>query len=187
MFGRRDFLQCCGAGLLGAAWPRSAAGAATAARLGDLVLRSRAVAVATSLGGEGRWETRDGSRRIVTTSRVRIDELLCGDATGSEVWVRTLGGRVGNIGQVVHGEALLLRDEPCVVFLHDHAEGVHSVTGLAQGHYPLRADAGGVLLLQRSPLRGDLVETADSASGLLVGQTLGEGKARIRSAQAHAR
>jgi hypothetical protein len=185
MLSRRTFL---GLGLATMALPLPArAGQGVAAPLAELVLRSRAIAVVTPTSSVCRWEDRGGARRIVTYCQARIDELLDGRSEADEVVVRLLGGRVGTIGQVVHGEAFLVRDQACLVFLREIDPGVSAITGLAQGHFPLLADAHGTPRLHPSPRRGDLAEPPGSAPKLLLGRTVPEATTRIRSVREHAR
>jgi hypothetical protein len=178
---RRSVFKLLGVGLLAAAaGPRPAyASRSVAVSLAELVRRSRRIAVATSMGGEGRWESVGERRRIVTYHRVRIDELFDGDSVDGEVVVRTLGGRVGEIGQVVYGEAVLLRGQPSVLFLHNLRADVHAVTARAQGHFPLLADEAGVRHLRASPHRARLIDTRDSAAARLVGRSVADAKRLI--------
>jgi hypothetical protein len=128
--------------------PRSAA-ASTFVELtvGDLVASSSLVAAGTPLESTSLWEDSDTGRgrRIVTYTRLRIDRTIDGDAQ-SEVWVRTLGGHVGDIGQHVDGEAVLVPARPGLFFLHAIPGGTHAVVGMSQGHYPLEAAPGGAPL-----------------------------------------
>jgi hypothetical protein len=113
----------------------------------------------------------------VTITRIRVDEHVARSKTSSsEVMVRTLGGRVGKLGQLVHGEAEL-RSDPCMLFLHDAEGGLSTVTAMAQGHYPVLVDAG-KRMLKKSPGLAKLVMTPDSAVERLAGQAL-EAAARI--------
>src|SRR5262245_41457604 len=106
MLGRRGALITLAAALLTTWIPGAAqAGVARPGPLRDLVRASRWVVVGTPLEAIGRWEEVGKSQRIVTYHRIRVDRSLGSKASSeSELWVRTLGGRVGNIGQVVHGE-----------------------------------------------------------------------------------
>ena len=167
--------------------PTASAGQAVAISLKELARRSRRVTVATRLHGEGRWEVVGSQRRIVTYSRVRVDELIDGESSESELVVRTLGGRVGKIGQIVHGEAQLVKGHPNLLFLHELREGVHAVTAMAQGQFLLRADSRGARRLHPSPYRGRLIDAPHSAARLLLGRNLPEAARLIREARRSAR
>ena len=71
-------------------------------------------------------------RRIVTYTRLRIDRMVDGNPQ-AEVWVRTLGGHVGDIGQHVDGEAVLMPSRPGLVLpagpARRHPRGRGHVTG----------------------------------------------------------
>lgn len=147
---RRSWLAGLGAACL---LPKVAhAGAITPMSLRELVETSHHVVVATPRVGDSMWEQVGDTRRIVTYTRLTIDETL--DArppADSELMVRTLGGQVGPLGQVVHGEAELRQDEVSVLFLKARADGTFRVTALAQGHYPLSRDTDGLNRLTVSP------------------------------------
>ncbi|HYO93477.1 MAG TPA: hypothetical protein VER33_03150 [Polyangiaceae bacterium] len=148
-----------------------------------LASRSARIVVATALESSSRWVELGGRRRIVTDTRVRIEEGIAKqDSSDSEVMVRTLGGVVGELGALVHGEAELALDEPCVVFLAPRAADLHSVAGMAQGHYPLRTDPKRVLRLQPSPRAAELLGNEHSAVERLVNQELKVARTRILEA-----
>jgi hypothetical protein len=149
------------------------AGTAVGVTLPDLVRRSSVVAFSRSLEVSSRWEEIGGSRRIVTYQRVWFDELLFGQPSSPELWVRTLGGRIGDLAQIVHGEAELRIGDPCLLFVHPGRDGVPVVTELAQGHFPLRPN-GGSFRLHPSPRLGRLLAADGSAVKALVGRTRAE-------------
>lgn len=123
--------------------------------LDELVGLSTDVVVATARERVSVWEELAGGRRIVTYTRLSIDKALVGGASG-DVWVRTLGGAVGRIGQQVAGEAAIAIDSTSLLFLA-RVDGVVVVTGLAQGHYPIVADKDGARRLTPSPDGGTLL------------------------------
>jgi hypothetical protein len=76
------------------------------------------------------WE----NGRIVTTTRLGVERVLGGTNVPAEIEVRTLGGRVGDIGQIVDGEAQFTQGTPSIVFLVPRAsDGALFVSGRAQG------------------------------------------------------
>ncbi len=180
---RRTFLALVGASsaVLAGAEPAYAT-VARAIAMSALVKQSRSVVLATPLSARSEWTHIGGSRRIVTITRVRVDEHIARNAPdSSEVLVRTLGGRVGNLGQVVHGEAELRSDRTCMLFLHDADDGLSTVTAMAQGHYPLLVDAG-KRTLQRSPGLAKLLMTPDAAVERLSGLGLEAAAKLVREA-----
>src|SRR5689334_11269613 len=131
---RRGVLSLMGALAVGLADSRAFASVARGLTLRDLVLKSQSAVLMTGLARHASWQTVGGSRRIVTETRARLDQLVTGaDPSSSEVLVRTLGGRVGQIGQLVEGEAELTLGEACLVFLTELDPLVYGVTGMAQG------------------------------------------------------
>ncbi len=119
--------------------------------LDALLSESSAAVVATPESTSSVWE--DG--RIVTYTKVRVDRVVSGGAS-SEVWIRTLGGVVGDIGQQVEGEAVLRVGQPSLLFLTWHA-GAFVVTARAQGQFTLARDAVGVQRVRRNLHAGVLL------------------------------
>ncbi|HEY4119906.1 MAG TPA: hypothetical protein VGM56_18695 [Byssovorax sp.] len=154
--------------------------------LDELVAGATHVVVATPMERKAVWEEIGGSKRIVTYTRIDVARTVLGSAHGS-VWVRTLGGAVGNVGQSVAGEAKLTIGQQAVIFLFD-AAGVTVVSGRAQGHFPVGADN----TLRSSPDVGGLIPqrgpAAVSARDALIGADLEVALGRVTQARAdHAR
>jgi len=148
--------------------------------LTSLVESSRRIAVVTALSAESHIEEIGRRRRVVTDTRVRVEEVLAkAAAPASELMLRTLGGSIGRLGERVHGQAQLLLGEPCVAFLLEGPDGIHYVNGMAQGHYPLRGSA--VPELAQSPDLPEIIDFESSAVKVLVGSELGRATTRIRS------
>ena len=148
--------------------------------LDALVQSSRRIVVVTALSAECHFEELGRRRRIVTDTRVRVEEGLAkADGVESELLVRTLGGAVGELGERVHGQAQWVTGEPCVAFLLQGPDGLHYVNGMAQGHYPIRGAAR--RLLAQSPDLPDIVNFDGSAVKALVGSELGLARDRVRA------
>jgi hypothetical protein len=154
--------------------------------LEELVKHSRMVVVATALERESVWEEIGGSRRIVTYTRMRIDESVIGKSDKA-LWVRTLGGAVGRIGQQVSGEAELAIGRPTLLFLTRGSDGSVLVTGAAQGHYLLvkPKKEGDPVRVALSPSLGTVLTPRSSkkvvAGKRLAGKPLGDVLATIRA------
>jgi len=150
----------------------------------ELVGDSTLVVAGTPLESRSLWEgdAHIHGRRIVTYTRVRVDRLLDGPPQ-DEVWIRTLGGEVDDVGQQVAGEAVLRVPQPSLLFLRARTDGTHVVVGMGQGQYPLDARPTSGAVRVRPPLDGGahLVPKAGtfaaaqrSARLSLVGHTLDE-------------
>lgn len=151
---------------------------ATTARvisLPQLVGITQHTVVGTPVDSHSLWETLGDAQRIVTYVRIDVAQSIDGrpPATRS-ILVRTLGGRVGDIGQLVHGEARLTLEKPAVLFLQSSSNGVLSVAAMAQGHFPLKSDENRVSRLTLSPDMPYLLKNAASAAGQLVSKTVVE-------------
>jgi hypothetical protein len=178
---RRRLLQGVALGTIAAGLPRSTwASTARALSLPELVGTCRFALVGTTTEVSSRWETVGDSRRIVSYHEVQVAYPIDGRPPAeTNLVVRTLGGRVGSIGQLVHGEAKLELDVPSVLFLSPSRDGILGVTAMAQGHYPLRADADRVLRLQPSPNIPELVNRPGSAVERLVRRSVPEAEALV--------
>ncbi|MBM4358394.1 MAG: hypothetical protein FJ096_09825 [Deltaproteobacteria bacterium] len=153
--------------------------------LEQLVAESPTVQLVEVAERRSAWALVGGSRRIVTYTRLRRLASIRGETT-EEVWVRTLGGVVDRIGQQVTGEAVFTAGERAVVFLTRAVDGVWVVTGMGQGHYPIRPDRarGDELRLAASPLVGELLKRraqSETAHARLVGAAVDEAIAAIRA------
>lgn len=175
-------------GALGAALPvgagRAEAGTFRAVSVEQLARASRACVVASVLQSESRWVTWRGKRLIVTDTRLAVEEHVAGDLDDSEFIVRTLGGQVGDIGQIAHGEAVLTRKRSSLIFLSQWPDvsSVLRVTAMAQGHYPI-AERDGERRVLSSPRLGKLVGTdATSATTRLNQRALPTARTVIQKA-----
>jgi hypothetical protein len=151
---------------------------ARAVSLPDLVRRSTRVVRSTPLDSFARSESIGGTQHIVTYSRLRVDEAIQGDTPETEILVRTLGGTLGDVAEMVHGEAELALEQPCVVFLGTDATGVEFVTAMAQGHYPLTLDSRGIPRLRASSNLPHLLHGAGNISAVEQLGNLGVNEAR---------
>ena len=87
-----------------------------------LVKDADSVGVVTPVESKTVWE--DG--RIYTYTRVKVDQGVAGElGTGADGWVRTMGGVVGKIGQLVDGEPVFTTDKSSLVFLRKFEEQRH--------------------------------------------------------------
>ena len=178
---RRGLLRVATAGALGLMISRPAwASLSRAVKVEELVGRSRHVVLGEPLDAYSVWERIGARKHIVTYTRVRMLELLAGARPDQdELLVRTLGGRVGELGELVHGEAILTLGTRGLLFVMP-TQSVLGVTAMAQGHYPMSRDSG-TERLRRSPEATELLEAGDSAVKRLAGLQLHEARALVRS------
>lgn len=156
----------------------------------QLVTASTLVVHAQPSESLGVWEDADGARarRIVTYTRLDVLDVLDGQVPSDPVWVRTLGGRVGDIAQRVEGEAVLVRGQPSVFFLSRRPDATYVVVGMAQGHYPVESPAAGAMegRTMRAlhvdavvPRPGHSLREPSAARVALTNKTIGEVRALI--------
>jgi hypothetical protein len=147
------------------------------------VERSTRVVFATALDQACEWLVVGGNRRIVTLTRVRVEEHVTGSAPeASELMVQTLGGKVGKIGQLVEGEAELAVGESSLVFTREVLGGLYGVTAMAQGHYPVAVEARGKVLRPSRKLPA-LISGREAAVERLKNVTLAEAVTLVRGAR----
>jgi hypothetical protein len=178
---RRGLLSATGAGLLASTFgKRASATIMRSVSLPTLVQSSHGIAVVTALSAESHFEDLGRRRRIVTDTRLRVDERLAkSSGLASEVLVRTLGGSVGRLGERVDGQVKWSFGQPSVAFLLQGPDGICYVNGIAQGHYPLLASSARELT--RSPDLPELIDFESSAVRALVGQPLEHATTLIRA------
>jgi hypothetical protein len=132
---------------------------------------------------ESRWS--GDRRRIVTDVEIEVAETLKGQASGTVLIVQP-GGRVGDIGQKVHGMASFTPGEEVVVFLDRKGPSAFRVTGMAQGKYQVRrsADSRSALAVPEGAGDARLLDptTRQPAASEQKAMTLDELKAAIRTA-----
>lgn len=151
--------------------------------LPELAQGSDTVVHGTVRRTESRWSS--DKRRIVTDVEVEVTEALKGQA-GSTVLVVQPGGRVGDVGQVVHGLASFSEGEEVVVFLERRGTSAFRVMGMAQGKYQVRRSADGRSVLAVPENTGDALlldpSTRQPSTTAQRTLTLDELKAAIKTA-----
>jgi hypothetical protein len=163
----------------------------------DALLRESTVAaVATPVESRCVWE--DG--RIYTYTRLRIDRVVAGETVaGNEAWVRTMGGVVGTVGQLVDGEPVLAPGQSSLLFLHPGPVGALEVTARGQGQFPIvtgdraparlvRSTSVGALVAPRPP-SGPMAAARPLAADVVHGRPVDDVARDVASAwsRAHAR
>ncbi len=146
--------------------PREAhASVSIAIRYETLLKDADVVAVMTSSETKSVWE--DG--RIYTYTKVKVDQGVAGDVSaGAEGWVRTMGGVVGKIGQLVDGEPVFTEGKSSLLFLRKFkGNDVFEVSARAQGQYPIMVDDKKVQRVMRSGHVGMLLPPKDTAAPLV--------------------
>ena len=136
------------------------ASVSVAVTLEGLLQETSLAAVVTPLDGRSVWE----NGRIYTYTRARIDRVVAGDAAkATELWVRTMGGVVGKVGQRVDGEAVLAPGRPCLLFVHAAPVGSFEVTARGQGQYPIVIDSQNQPRIVKSSAAGALLQPHPTA------------------------
>jgi hypothetical protein len=132
---------------------------------------------------ESRWS--GDRRRIITDVEIQVTESLKGQP-GSTVLVIQPGGKMGDIGQIVHGTASFTPGEEVVVFLERRGASAFQLSGMAQGKYQVRraADSQTVLAVPEDTQQVLLLDpdTRQATQSTRKTLTLQELKAAIRTA-----
>src|SRR5689334_7452074 len=87
----------------------------------SLVKDADALAVVAPQEPKSVWEY----SRIYTYTRVQLAQGVAGDTStgGGDVWIRTMGGVVGKIGQLVDGEPVFTANKQNLLFLRKFKAG----------------------------------------------------------------
>jgi hypothetical protein len=181
MLTRRRFLGGIAAAMATALPRPSAASVARAVTVAELLSESRHVVLGAAVDSYAQWE-RIGQRKcIVTYSVFQVEQSLGAVAPETtELMIRTLGGSVGDVGQIFHGEAVVALHERATVFVNDVARDLFAVTAMAQGHYAVRPDDAGTHRLRAAFDAVELVDRVDAAAmQRLHGRTVPETQAII--------
>jgi hypothetical protein len=182
LLNRRQSFGVLGTLAIGLVSERASATLVRGLSLAALSKRSQIVAVGAALDARSHVVELGGQRRIVTDTRLGVREAFFGGSR-SELTVRTLGGRVDGVGELVSGQPELELGRPGVLFLLEGPDGIHHVVGMAQGHFPLRTDERGRELLRPSPRLPRIADFADSAVRRLSGLELSSARALVLEAR----
>ena len=140
-----------------------------------LVHRSERIAIIEPLDAVSLYAEIGGRRSIVTDTRVRIHEHWRAGAE-TELTLRTLGGRLDDVGELVHGQPVLESGVHALAFLKLGRERqVWWTTGMAQGHFPLTGSTETSRLLASRGLPS-IVNLEASAVKRLVGRQVNEAR-----------
>jgi hypothetical protein len=169
--------------------PPASASVSIELSLDRLASGSDAVVVGTPVERHAFW--RGG--RIFTYCRLRVDVPIAGSLRqGDEIWLRTRGGIVGDVGQRVEGEAILAEGVRTLVFLRGAGDGAMAVHGRAQGQFRLVPGSDAVERLQQAsnlgalvPDRRQLGSPPEGARRALAGKPLDDAAALIAEAWRH--
>lgn len=182
---RRSVLGLLGGSAATALLPKSAqATLVIGLTLKQLVDRSAHIVVVSALDSRSFYTDIGGRRFIVTETRVQVRDVLGRRSpSGPVLSVRTLGGKVGGMGELVLGQASFSVSTPDVAFLKLGADGAHWFVGMAQGHYPLEGENSDQSL-RHSPNLPEIRELSTSAVRALSGQRLSAARGLIREVSA---
>ncbi len=123
---------------------------------------SHAVVVGTAAEQMPVWE----EGRIYTYTRLHVDTAVAGELSrDDEVWVKTMGGVVGKVGQIVDGEAELTVGRPTLLFLRRTPSQSWVVTARAQGQFGVYVDDQKIVRVKKSSGVGALFAPRGAAAG----------------------
>ena len=147
-----------------------------------LVQRSQRIVILEALDAVCHYSEIGGRRSLVTDTRARIHQAW-GEPTEGELTVRTLGGRLDGVGELVEGQPRFELGMPALTFLKLGRDGqAWWTTAMAQGHFPL---SGAEETSRLSQSRGlpTLLDFESSAVRRLVGRQVSEARELVRQAR----
>lgn len=152
--------------------------------LSVMVEQSMLVVVATPVSHQARVVASGSRQRVVTDFTLEVAWTLRGeDCAGKDIVVRTLGGTVGAVGQIVYGEARLVLGQSNLLFLVIGRDGTYSVLGMAQGQFPLEPTEGDDWQLRSSDGLHGVLDVQRSVARTLAGRRLSEIPAILSSSR----
>ena len=114
-------------------------GQTRALKIDDLAKRAEVVAVGRVADMKSEW-TADQTH-IVTRVTLSVQEYVKGgEANVSTLTITTLGGEVGDVGELYTHVPTFRQNEVVVVFLEKSADGGYRVSGGTQGKYNIEPD-----------------------------------------------
>jgi hypothetical protein len=114
----------------------------------ELTDQSDVVAVGKVSAMKSEWNS--DKSRIVTRVDINVREFLKGGGSDQSLVVVTLGGEVGDVGEIYSSTARFYRDEEVVVFALKKSGRDHEVAGGSQGRVPIHVERGtGVKTVKR--------------------------------------
>jgi hypothetical protein len=154
--------------------------------LNDLVSMSEWVVVAEAKSARSHYETIGGSRRMVTDTTLEVTSAVTPnrssrDVESKTIVVRTLGGNVGDLAQVVLGEAVFPHGVSQLLFLDEGSDHRFRVAAMAQGQYPIVAGADGTRRLRPSSGLDVIVNPQQSAVSALAGKTVEQAQQLVQA------
>jgi hypothetical protein len=149
-----------------------------------MVGRSQHVLLLTALESHCLYTEIAGRRAIVTETRLYIDDVIAKETpSDGELVIRTLGGQLDGVGELVHGQAEFSQGGQCVTFLTRGDDDTLWVTGMAQGHFPVDSTTS-EQRLTASPHLPAIRDWEGCAVRALVGRALPEARQLILKAKA---
>jgi hypothetical protein len=150
------------------------------------------IVVGTVIELDCHYEMIGGSERTVTDARVQIDHVVANPGPGKAlpstvITVRTLGGTIDGISEVVFGEAVLREGSSTLLFLRQGSADYFGVPGMAQGEYVIQKDADGTQRLKQSRGIDVIIHPEKSAVATLAGRTLKQAEAILSEVAGKAR
>lgn len=114
----------------------------------ELTDQSDVVAVGKVSAMKSEWNP--DKSRIITRVSINVREYLKGGGSDQSLDVVTLGGEVGDVGEIYSSTVRFYRDEEVVVFARKKSGRDHEVAGGPQGRVAIHEERGtGVKTVQR--------------------------------------
>ena len=130
--------------------------------LPDLTARSSDVVHGVVVATKSAWE----GGQIYTTTHVDVLETVKGEQRHRTIWVKQLGGQVGNLAMRISGQAAFEVGEEVVLFVKP-GPVAREVVGMAQGKWLVKVDPGSKAKVVGRDLRG-LVLASKDRSGRMI-------------------
>ena len=118
----------------------------------ELTKQADAVVIGKVTALKSEWSS--DKSRIYTRVTVGVDQYLKGEKQERSVTIMTLGGEIGDVGELYTHVPSFRENESVVVFLEKEQDGTYRVSGGTQGKYIIENDraTGGPVVAGKSAL-----------------------------------
>ncbi len=106
--------------------------------LEDMVRGAHRIVIGEVTSVEARWDL--GGRFIWTFVTLETQQVLKGQATGSELTIRVMGGKIGETALAVSETPTFSKGEKVLVFLHENTTGLFDVFNWQHGKFSFVGD-----------------------------------------------
>jgi hypothetical protein len=108
------------------------------AKMDDMAVRAKVVAVGTVSQLQSEWDA--SKTRIQTRVTMSVDQYVKGGEVGKSLTLYVPGGEIGEVGELYSHMPVFKKGEAVVVFVEKDKQGHYRVSGGNEGKYTIERD-----------------------------------------------